>query len=236
MARTRTGASLIDDAYKKADLEAFTTRFPRTEVLRYINQGGAELWDLILMAMGRTFGRASSPWTITTTADTIAYTTGYPSTFLELLSVRLDGPGGEMLRPLESAEEAWNREDDATGSTPMFYELVPGGIRLFPQHDADLSVVVEYVTAFTDLADSSGSTFDGFNGWEDYLVIYAAREMMIKEGEVEMARLLGEDKSAIARRVASRAQSRDAYRPKRVRDVRGEQMLSRYDRYRVGRR
>lgn len=227
MARTRSGQSLIDDAYKKADLEAFTDRYPRSEVLRYINQGGAELWDIILMARGKTFGRSATPWTITTLANTTTYTSGFPSAFLELLSVRLShGTAGEMLRPLQPAEEAWNRLDGAESTYPLFYELIPGGIRLLPEHDAGLSVVVEYAIAFTDLTDSSGSLFDGINGWEEYLVCHAAREMMLKEGELEMARVLAEDKAMLAARVAKRAPSRDAYGQRRARDVRGERMMN----------
>lgn len=225
MARTRSGQDLIDDAYKKVDLQAFTDRYPRPEVLRYINQGGAELWDLILNARGRTWGRSATPWTITTTAGTTDYTTGFPATFLELLSVRLSGPGGALLRPLQTPEEAFLLDSDSGATYPEFYELVPGALRLLPEHSAGHVVVVDYVRTFTDLTDSPSSFFDGINGWEEYLVCHAAREMMLKEGEDGMARELQNDKDRLAGRIARRIANRDAFRPQRARDVRGERMM-----------
>ncbi len=225
MARTRSGQSLIDDAYKKADLEAFTDRYPRTEVLRHINQGGAELWDILLEARGKAFARSSTPWEISTTAETIEYTLDFPTDFYELLSVRLTCPAGQMLRPLASQEEAFLREDNGSTAFPEFYELIPSGIQLFPEHQAGLCVVVEYAVTFTDLADSTGSTFDGVSGWEEYMVCHAARELALKEGELEFARMMADDKEALKLRIKKRAPNRDAFRARRARDVRGERLL-----------
>lgn len=221
MSRLRSGESLINDAYKKADLEGFTTRFPRSEVLRYINQGGAELWDILLAARGKAFARSPTPWEITTTADTVEYTTGFPETFLDLLSVRISCPYDGMLRPLQSPEEAYHREGTGSDAYPMYYELIPGGIQLFPLHQADACVIVEYATKFVDLSDSPSGGFDGVNGWEEYMVCHAAREMALKEGEIEFAREMANDKAALALRIAKRAPNRDAFRPRRAKDVRG---------------
>jgi hypothetical protein len=226
--RYRSGADLIDDVYKKADLEAFTARYPRPEVLRHINQGGAELWDLILNARGRTWGRAPTPWTITTVDGRVEYTSvdGFPSTVLELLSVRMSGPcGGDfMLSPLQPPEEAWWRAPLGR-YIPEFYELVPGALILLPTPKACLTVVVEYVRAFTDLTDSSSSFFDGVNGWEDYLVCHGAQQLAFKEGELPFAREMQDEKDRLAVRIAKRAPSRDGYRAQRARDVRGEKRM-----------
>lgn len=226
MARTRSGQDLINDAYKKVDLEGFVDRYPRPEVLRFINQGGAELWDILLDARGKAFARSSTPWEITTTADTIEYTTDFPEDFLELLSVRLKCPYSEMLRPLASPEEAFLRDDNGTSDAyPEFYELIPGGVQLFPAHQAGCCVVVEYAVRFEDLADSPTSTFDGVAGWEEYMVCHAAREMALKEGELEFARVMENDKLALRERVKRRAPNRDAYRARRARDIRGERLI-----------
>ena len=226
MARARSGQDLVNDAYEKTDLAAFLDRHPRTTVLRHINQGGAELWDHIVAARGKAFARSASPWEITTTAETIEYTSGFPSDVLELLSVRLKCPYGEMLRPLASETEAYLREDNASQAYPEFYELIPGGLQLFPEHQADLCVIVEYAVKYTDLADSSGSTFDGVSGWEDYMVAHAAREMYLKEGEPALAREMADDKAALAVRIKKRAPNRDAFRARRARDVRGERLFN----------
>lgn len=224
MARTRSGASLIDDAYEVSDLVGFTDRHPRTQVLRWINQGGAELWDIILSARGRAFGRSANPWSITTVADTVLYTSGYPADFLDLISVRLAGPGGEMLHPVRPEEEAFLREPGIYSNAPEFYELAPGGLRLFPLHESGKIVIVEYAKTFTDLTDSSGSLFDGFNGWEDYLVYHAASEMLKKEGERQEADGFLRDKAMLKERIMKRLPARDGYGPRRAKDVRGERM------------
>jgi hypothetical protein len=224
MARQRSGEDLINDALVKADLEAFTSRYPRPEVLRHVNQGGAELWDILLDARGKAFGRSATPWEITTTADTIEYTDDFPDDFLELLSVRLKCPFGQMLRPLASPEEAFLRITSGGQAFPDYYELIPGGIQLFPEHQAGCCVVVEYAVCFTDVEDSASSYVDGVDGWEDYLVCHAARELALKEGEIEFAREMSAEKAGIALRIKKRAPSRDAFRARRVKDVRGERL------------
>lgn len=224
MARSRSGQDLVDDAYKKTDLTAFTDRHPRPDVLRHINQGGAELWDILVDARGKAFARSSTPWEITTTAETIEYTGDFPADFLELLSVRLTCPYKQMLRPLASQEEAFLREDNESSAYPEFYELIPGGVQLFPEHQEGCCVVVEYAVKFTDLADTTLSTFDGVSGWEDFMVCHAAREMFIKEGEPALAREMADEKLLIKERIKKRAPNRDAFRARRARDIRGERL------------
>lgn len=225
MTRQRDGQSLINDAYSITDLAAFTTRYPRPDVLRWINQGGAEFWDILLQVQGKAFGRSATPWNITTTANTTTYTTGFPTDFLELLTVRKDGPIGVMIRPLLPAEEAFLLEPGIVANSlyfPECYELVPGGLRLLPAHSAGLTIVVDYVKQWTDLTDSPTSFVDGIDGWEDYLVYHAASEMMTKEAEWDAVRAFEDKKTKLAARITRRAQKRDIYRPRRARDVRGE--------------
>lgn len=218
--RRRSGQDLINDVYVKTDMEEFTDRYPRTEILRHINQGGAELWDIILDARGKAFGRSTTPWEITTTADTIEYTTDFPADFLEALHVRLKCPYGQPLDPLASPEEAYHREGTNQG-VPRFYDLIPGGIQLYPVHQDGCCVVVDYAITFTDLTDSASSYFDGINGWEDYLVCHAAREVALKEGEIPFAREMTEEKARIEVRVRKRSAKRDNFRPKAAKDIRG---------------
>lgn len=224
MARTRSGQALIDDAYVLTDLTSFTTRHPRSEVLRHINQGGAELWDLLIESMGKAYGRSATPWTITTTADTIEYTSGYPATLLNVISVRMDEPYKEQLSRLASPEEAYLRTE-TSATYPKYYDMIPGGIQLFPSHQSGLSVVVEYVKAYTDLTDAADSYFDGIDGWEDYLVHFAAKRMFIKEGEPEMVREMNNELAALRDRIKKRAPARDQHRARRSRDIRGEKLV-----------
>jgi hypothetical protein len=223
MARTRTGAELIDDSYKRADLEGATDRFPRTEVLRYVNQGGAALYDILIEARGRAFFAVKPAVTITTLASTSRYAFGSGSVaanFYRLSAARVGGAGGYMLSPFTPQDEPSLREPGVTADKPTHYEIQPGYIELLPLHSAGVSVVVDYVPHFTDLTDGS-TTFDGINGWEEYIPHFAASCMLTKDDELALKNSCLADMAALERRIGKLATKRDAFRAERVKNVRG---------------
>ena len=222
MARTRTGAELIDDSYKRADMQGATDRFPRTEVLRYVNQGKCATYDLLIKARGRAFFAVKPAQTVTTTASTSRY--ALAAAFYMLSSVRLSGAGGYMLEPFTPQDEPWLREPGASASKPTHYEIQPGYIELLPLHSANLSVIVDYVPVSTDLTDGA-TTFDGINGWEDYARDWAACEMLTKDDELALKNSIKGDMAEMAMRIAALAPRRDNYRAERARNVRGNNGL-----------
>jgi hypothetical protein len=224
MARTRTGTELIDDSYLRADLVGATDRHPRVSVLRYVNQGCTELYDLLVEARGRAYYRAT-PSTITTTANTTRY--ALPAAFYRLISIRVSGRGGYCLDTFDPQDEPMLRDPSVTAEKPTRYELQPGYVELLPLHRGSLSIIVDYVPVFTDLADSSG-TFDGINGWEQYVVEFAAREMLLKDGEKSDASDCTQKMAALAMRIGKLAPKRDAFRAERVKNVRGGQGYGRW--------
>lgn len=225
MARTRTGAELIDDSYLRADLVAATDRFPRTEVLRYANQGGAALYDLLIEARGRAYYAVKPPQTITTTASTSRY--ALEDDFYRLSGVRVSGAGGYTLTPFTTQDEPWLREPGVTTAKPTHYELQPGYIELLPLHSANQSVVVDYVPHFTDLADDTAG-FDGINGWEEYIVDFAACCMLTKEDELTLVRAIQQDMAKLEMRISKLAPGRDAFRAERAKNVRTVAGLGRW--------
>jgi len=224
MARTRTGTELIDDSYLRADLVGATDRHPRVSVLRYVNQGCTELYDLLVEARGRAYFRAT-PSTITTSANTTRY--ALPSAFYRLISIRVSGRGGYCLDTFDPQDEPMLRDPSVTAEKPTRYELQPGYVELLPLHRGSLSIIVDYVPVFTDIADSSG-TFDGINGWEQYVVEFAAREMLLKDGEKSDASDCTQKMAALAMRIGKLAPKRDAFRAERVKNVRGGQGYGRW--------
>lgn len=222
--RARSGQDLINDSYERADVEGESDRFPRPSVLRYVNQGGAELWDIIVKARGRSFCRSTTPWTITTLGNTILYTVGYPTDFYQLLGVRLDGDYAAGIDTLLPYEEAYFADAVITGTLPSHYDLRPNGLALFPRHSANLTVVVDYVKGWLDLTDSPSSNFDGINGWEEYIVCFAARCIARKDDDRELAQSLTSDMAALASRIGQLAPQRDKSQARRVRDVRGPRL------------
>lgn len=227
--RSRTGASLIDDAYKRADNESATDRHPRTDVLRYCNQGGAELWDLIIEARGMEYCQAT-PTSITTTASTTSYS--LDDTFYLLISVYLDGTTGGPIMPFSSQEEPLLRTAAAASTAPLYYQLnrtAAGAntITILPTHSAGLTIKVRWVPVFTDLTDNSSNPFAGVNGWEEYIVAFAARCMAVKDEEWNLAQALDRDMERLRERIQKLAPKRDLHRARRVKDVRGPQVVAR---------
>lgn len=223
MARARRFDALRDDAYKRADREGATDRFPSAEVGRYVNQGGAMVWDWLIGALGPEALRADPPTTITTSGST----TSYPldATFRSLISVRLDGIYGMPLVPFTGQEEPTLRLPTSLGGLPTHYQVqrhVDGSNHLIvlPAHQPNLSIVVDYVPAYVDMV-ADADTFDGINGWEDGAVIWAARCMARKDADFDLVRALETELAEIKLRVQSLAPKRDMHRARRVKDVRG---------------
>ncbi len=231
MARTRSGESLIDEAYDRADCIGAIARHPRVNVLRYVNQGAAELWDLLIEARGPEYYRAA-PDEITTTESTTSYT--LENDFYQLISVRVEDADGERGQPLDaftSQEEPRLRDTSyGTDGFPTHYQLrrTSAGVNtlaVLPLHAADHVLVVDYVPVFTDLTDSLLSLFAGVNGWEEYIVDYAAKKMATKDEEWDLVRELREDMKEIRARIMKLAPKRDMHRARRVKDVRGPRVL-----------
>jgi hypothetical protein len=222
MARGRSLSDLRNDSYKRADCEGATDRHTPDDVTRYVNQGGAELYDIIVEARGRSYFRKSPPLSITTLAGTSFYAFSddedSPSDFYRLISVRRQGH--ESLRSFTPDEEADLRRADSPIGVPTHYELRPGGIELLPLHGAGTVIVVDYVPTYTDLVEDD-DTFDGINGWEEYVVCFAARCMAVKDEEWQLANALKADMASLRDRISKLAPTRDGFRPERVKDVRG---------------
>lgn len=300
------------DAYKLADLEAFTTRYPASEVGRYINQGISELWDLLIASRGYSyFGK---PWYATpsitstgTTPPTVTIT-GVPrvgtSTSNFIIDVVTGGTLGTMTFRVSNdngstygstitsatagvhwlsdlalmvtfASGTYNANNTYTGSTyakptttsgqlayalptdfyklhrlfvtdssdslieldmvtsedepslresdtakPRYCQIRDGFFDLMPRPDGTYTINMLYVpTAPILVADSD--TFDGWNGYEEYPVCYAAHEMLLKEGDIELANMVMQKMNKMAQRISRAAADRDHGTPMRVQDVRG---------------
>ncbi len=218
MARTRSGESLIDDSYSRADLESATDRHSRASVLRYVNQGCAALYDLLVEARGPAFYRAT-PQEITTASATTRYALN--ASFYRLISARVKGSNGFTLEPFVTQDEPMLRAPFADAQFPSHYQIQAGFIELLPLHRPMEIVVIDYIPFCPELEDDEDSIFDGINGWEEFVTCFAAKNMATKDAEWETVRELRADMKAIAERVGKLAPGRDAFRAERVKNVRG---------------
>lgn len=229
MARTRQLVDLRADVRKRADIENATDRHPDADLDRYINQGGAALRDLMIEVRGRQYFRKSPPQTITTLGNTSRY--ALATDFYRLISVRIQGPGGMRLVPFIPEDEPWLREPTFTVSKPTHYELQPGYIECLPLHSAGWTIVVDYIPVYTDLVNGT-DTLDGLDGWEEYVVNFAARCCAVKDEEYELIQALEQDMARLERRIKTLAPGRDSFRAERVKDVRGDVLFGIYGRRR----
>lgn len=221
MGRGRKLSDLRADAYKRSDNEGATDRHPTADVDRYINQGGAELRDLLIEARGR-YLRAKPSHEIVTTADTTLY--DLPAGFYRLLGVRKSGSVGYRLEAMRPAEEAVLRDPSASAQFPTHYELTDGAIELLPVHTAGSTIVVDYIAAYVDLV-ADEDELEGYSGWEEYPVCFAAKCMAVKDDEPRLVAMLEREMARLQDRIMKLAPTRDAFRSERVKNVRGERLM-----------
>lgn len=232
--RTRRLDELQADTAKRADVEAFTgatDRHPLTDITRYLNQGGAALWDLLIGARGPDYFKVTAP-NIVTTGNTTNYS--LPSAFYMLASIRLAGQYGFPLVPFTTQEEPMLRIPQASQQLPSHYQLRRGTdgtstVDVLPIHMSGQILVVDYVPRFVDLVNPADA-FDGVNGWEEYMVCFAARCIATKDKEWDDVRSLDADMAKLEARIQALAPKRDMHRARRVKDVRGAQGVNRLGR------
>jgi hypothetical protein len=218
MARTRTLAELRADAYLRADTDSAEDRHKPADVNRYVSQGLSELYDMLVEARGRTYYRKRPALTVTTDGETTAFP--LPEDFYRLISIRVAGSGGLSLAAFGPEDEPMLREPSAAVTWPTHYELQAGHIEVLPLPKAGVELVVEYVPTCPVLA-ADGATFDGVNGWEEFAAMYAAKCMATRDEDWEVVAALSREMERMKERIVKLAPTRDAFRPERVKDVRG---------------
>lgn len=218
MARTVTLTTLLTRVRQRADLESQTRRTTDAEITDHINEGIAELYDVVRGAFGQDYFRAASTFATTNGADTYAL----PADFLSLLSVdvALSNSISLTARPyMENERNAFKAFP--TGwlyGQPIWYRLYAANIKFIPTPNGAYSVTLNYCPTPPKLSAPS-DTFDGINGWEEYAVLDAAIKCCIKDEDVDMIGILDSRKERMKQRILDYAPERDAGQPERVHDV-----------------
>lgn len=239
MARARTLSQLREEAFRKADCEGAEDRHDQADVDRDLNQGIAEFWDELIATRGGAYVQSAEPDEIATLAGTVSY--DLADDFYVLVGVRIDGAGGYPLVPFEAHEEAALRDPSQANQWPTHYQLrrsVQGAdvddatitgtatnqIVLLPPPVAGLTVIVDYAPTAPELTGDD-DVLDGINGWEDYAILYAAREMASRDDEDGLYAKLDKRIAEARARVQRMAPKRDIHQARRVKDVRGPRVM-----------
>jgi hypothetical protein len=211
MARNVTLAQLRERARQKADMQ--NSSFVSTdEIDGYINQSLTELVDLIV---------AREPDLYLDSADLSLVSGSYPlpSDFYQLRGVEIERSSGvwETIEPFN-----WNERNSLTdpiltayGPT-CAYRMRGNNLVLDPAQSSSQGVRVWYVPA-TPLLTGSADTFDGINGWDEYVTTDVAIKCKDKE-ESDVSVLMAQ-KANLTRRIETMVTKRDQGSPPRSVDI-----------------
>lgn len=180
-----TLATLRTRARERADMPvAGFIADSATGIDAFINEGVQKLWEKLIRAYGEEFVETSS------TFNTVAGTSDYnlPTDLVQLYGVDIAVDQFYFaLRPYNRAER--NLYRNSTIGQGLWHQrkpyyklsgMSPGKLRLLPAPDAVYTVTVWYAPSATLLVNTS-DTVNFPNGWEKYVVLYAAIQMKLKE-------------------------------------------------------
>lgn len=190
MARAVTLANLRTWVRQLSDTEN-DDNVSDTELTALINRHLTEVYDLLIESAPPEYYASS------TTVAVSAGTTAYPleATFRALDGVYVHESGSERRRIYPMPEGARGRYKAPTASATVTLEFIPAAETL-----------------------SNGSdTFDGVSGWEELIVVRAARDIMIKR-EADPSAVMATG-AALEARIQSRSKNRDRGQPKRIVDL-----------------
>ncbi len=103
---------------------------------------------------------------------------------------------------------------------PYFYKLLGNNIEVLPTPQGAFALELRYIPTATVLASDS-DTFDGINGWDEFVVVDVARKMATKERDWEQVREFKGDLIKLEGRIRALAGARDRASNRHVVDVRG---------------
>lgn len=200
MARTATLSQLRTRILDVTDKRE--QRFSQSVLNTWINQAICEFEDAVLEVQD-TYNLKSD--TINIVSGTYDYS--LPSDFYRLRGVDIyDGTYWYSMKPF-NFDTRNDRQVTSGTSTDMVYLIYQNYIRLQPTpgYSRTNGLRVWYVPVHTDLSGDS-DTYDGVNGWEDF-VVYSVG-LRIREAEEEdaslMASLLGQARARIQKAASYR--------------------------------
>lgn len=186
-----------------------------------LNASADELYDILVERFEDYFTTSS---TITTVSGTENYPV--PTDFYKLVGVdfQIDSTRWRALEPFSVRERNVYRNLPTIGfpGYELKYWLRGSSFDLLPVPTAAWTLKLWYVPKRTQLALDT-DTFDGVNGWEEYVVVDAAIKATVAE-EGDPSALM-QAKAALLERIEKASSKRDAGSPARVSDVSRDDFL-----------
>lgn len=207
-----TLSDFITRVRERADMEGseFVTD---TELTTYINASIQELYDILVSSFQDYYLNESGITTLNSGQSTISL----PADFYKLRGVdrQVDNSNWQTITPFSFTERN-DRTNTATyvgyysNDSGIRYRLQGSQIRLTPQDNCAGNYRLWYIPKVTLLSSNSDS-FDGINGWEEYVIVDCAIKCLQKE-ESDVSVLLSQ-KQALIQRIRGMANNRDSGAP-----------------------
>lgn len=231
MARVRTRAELREEVRQRADMvnSDFVTD---AEINRYLNESISELYDMLISAKGQEWYIKSIDFS--TVAGVSDYDILETDNFYLLLGVDAhpDTTNATPLRPymLDERHDVTDLHNLArAGEIPLMRYRLSGTvdtttgvykhrISFSPTPGAVVPIRLLCIPHAPEL-DNDTDVWDGFNGWEEYVVVDSAIKCLEKEESSTVA--LERRKERLIGRIEGLASAHDDGFPERVTDVTG---------------
>lgn len=214
MPKTRKLSEMRLGARRLSDMVG-STFISDDELTEIVNRHCQALYDLLLEVRGQLyFGKG---YDITCYSDQTVY--DLPHDFYQLVGSPIISSGGKFyqLKTWEENERARLLNLNNSYPSDARYRLVAGKIEIIPSPQTSWTLKLRYVPTFTKLVDDS-DTFDGINGWEEWVELNSAIDMLAKEESdtsIRQAQLM-----KVEARIRRLAPVRDAANPPRIVDTR----------------
>lgn len=185
-----------------------------TSLDAFINEGVQILHEKMVMAYGSDYKEKTSSFTCDGTGNVTL-----PTDFFKLLGVDLNMYGvTRTIRPYMRAERNAHKNSSIWSpySKPFYKLSGPTTLKLLPAPPSGLVGSIIYSPSVAPLASGS-DTFETIDGWERYIVLYAAIQCLIKE-ESDTGALM-EQLNIMNAQLDSVIENRDAGHPQHTVDV-----------------
>lgn len=210
---TRTLLALRDRCKQRANMEN-SSFVSDSEWNGYINYSISELRDTIASKVGDDYYATSQTYTLDNQNETYAL----PADFYKILWVEILANDGYYykMRRFELSEMNSNANVVTFAIPDIKYRLRGSNIWFNPLSAlGGRTVRLWYVPLLTELS-ADGDTVDGFNGWDEFIVLKSARKALVKE-EQDVSQVDAE-LAVLYQRIEAMAENRDQAQPMRIQD------------------
>lgn len=213
---------------RKLDVQNNLVRHPQADVWDNINRAIKHFHAEVVRAQGQ--GMFNSDTFFTTTPGTTSY--ALPADGLQVVKVWSIIDGRErVFGGYEEVETDGMRPLDALNiwAVPPTFRVIGDNISIKPSYAIPFTVNVRYVATIAKLTTGS-QAIDGFDGFDEFVVSWAGRELAMKDGKLEIVAGCSGEIAEVLDRLRATIRARNRATPKRIVDQRGSAFAKHYGR------